>query len=78
MRSVNRSCGHHFKSLTFGCFHQTDKSPEDAAVRETWEELGVPPKHIHILNCMDAWQEHSLMRFRVLPVVVRFDLFTFT
>lgn len=50
--------------------YQSDRSPEDAATRETWEEMGIHPKNIHVLNRMDSWQERSLVGLQVIPIIV--------
>jgi 8-oxo-dGTP pyrophosphatase MutT (NUDIX family) len=49
---------------------QDDKSVTGAALRETYEELGIPPENVEILGMLDK-PEYSLgNRARVWPIVV--------
>ncbi|MBE3143507.1 MAG: CoA pyrophosphatase [Planctomycetes bacterium] len=46
--------------------------PEDndifaTALRETWEEVGIPPEDINILGCMREY--HTVSKFSIVPVV---------
>jgi len=46
--------------------------PEDndiiaTALRETWEEIGIPPEEIHILGCMREY--HTVSKYSIVPVV---------
>lgn len=41
-------------SLPGGAIDPSDPTPADAALREAWEELGVPPADVRVLGQLDA------------------------
>ncbi len=43
------------------------ESPEEAAVREAWEELGIPPERVRIVGKGDVYRAHS--GFEITPVL---------
>ena len=48
-----------------------DESPEQCALRETWEELGIPQKNIHILGRLDFIAHRA--NFIMYPILARVD-----
>ena len=54
-------------SFPGGRFEAADTSPEDTALRETEEEIGLPRSKIHILGRLNTRETGS--GFRVVPVV---------
>lgn len=50
------------------------ETPEEALFRELWEELGLLPKHVHILGCTRGWLRYRLpkrfVRQRCHPVCI--------
>lgn len=42
-------------SFPGGMIDETDASPEQAALRETQEELGIPATHIEVLGALPLW-----------------------
>lgn len=55
-------------SLPGGRIEQTDATPWDAALRETWEEIGVPPAKIRPIGRLDPVQV-TVSNNLVLPYV---------
>ena len=45
------------------------ESPEECALRETWEELGIPPKNIQILGRLDFIAHRA--NFIMYPILAR-------
>jgi 8-oxo-dGTP pyrophosphatase MutT (NUDIX family) len=59
-------------SLPGGAVDETDASPRDAALREAWEEVGVPPASVRLLGTLDAvWIPVS--NFQLRPFVGALD-----
>ena len=59
-------------SLPGGAVDETDASPTDAALREAWEEIGVPPAAVRLLGKLDqVWIPVS--NFQLRPVVGALD-----
>jgi 8-oxo-dGTP pyrophosphatase MutT (NUDIX family) len=59
-------------SLPGGAVEETDASPTDAALREAWEEVGVPPESVSLLGSLDQiWIPVS--NFQLRPVVGALD-----
>jgi 8-oxo-dGTP pyrophosphatase MutT (NUDIX family) len=59
-------------SLPGGAVEETDGSPTDAALREAWEEVGVPPAAVSLLGSLDQiWIPVS--NFQLRPVVGALD-----
>jgi len=54
-------------SFPGGRFHASDTSPEDTALRETEEEIGLPRSAVQILGRLNTRETGS--GFRVVPVV---------
>ena len=55
-------------SLPGGAVDETDASREATALREAWEEIGVPPASVHLLGTLDEiWIPVS--NFELLPFV---------
>lgn len=55
-------------SLPGGAVDETDASARDAALREAWEEVGVPPASVRLLGSLDAvWIPVS--NFQLRPFV---------
>jgi 8-oxo-dGTP pyrophosphatase MutT (NUDIX family) len=51
---------------------EADTSPSDAALREAWEEVGVPPASVRLLGSLDQiWIPVS--NFQLRPVVGALD-----
>lgn len=44
-----------------------DKNPPAAALRETYEEIGIREEYISILGCIDAYQ--TVTAYRVIPIL---------
>ena len=47
------------------------ESPEECAVRETWEELGIPKKSIHLLGRLDFIAHRA--NFIMYPILAQVD-----
>ncbi|MFA6033850.1 MAG: CoA pyrophosphatase [Myxococcota bacterium] len=64
---------HHKGQISFpgGAVEDDDGSIEATAIRETVEEVGIPPSHMHILGKTDDIT--TISGFVVTPVVVRLD-----
>jgi 8-oxo-dGTP pyrophosphatase MutT (NUDIX family) len=59
-------------SLPGGAVEEADTSPSDAALREAWEEVGVPPASVRLLGSLDQiWIPVS--NFQLRPVVGALD-----
>lgn len=54
-------------SLPGGSVEQTDDHPATAALRETFEEVGVPPESVELLGCLSPVM--TISDFRVYPFV---------
>jgi 8-oxo-dGTP pyrophosphatase MutT (NUDIX family) len=54
-------------SLPGGRVEPTDAHPEAAALRETFEEVGVPPGRVELLGCLAPYM--TISDFRVYPFV---------
>jgi len=54
-------------SFPGGAFEPDDPNLEATAVRETWEEVGIPPHEINLLGKMPAFS--SVSGFAITPVV---------
>ena len=48
-----------------------EESPEDCALRETWEELGIPPEQIRVLGQLDFIAHRA--NFILYPVLAQVD-----
>ena len=48
-----------------------DETPEECALRETWEELGIPSKNIQILGRLDFIAHRA--NFIMYPILARVD-----
>ncbi len=50
-----------------GSIEPSDKGPEDAALREAWEEIGLRPESVYVLGKLD---DHiTLLGFHIVPIV---------
>ncbi len=59
-------------SLPGGAVEESDPSPTDAALREAWEEVGVPPESVRLLGRLDQiWIPVS--NFQLRPMVGALD-----
>ncbi len=60
---------HHAGQISFpgGRMEDGDASPEDTALRETAEEIGLSPDRVHIVGRLDDYV--TVTHFRVTPVV---------
>ncbi|KAF8517971.1 NUDIX hydrolase domain-like protein [Hysterangium stoloniferum] len=56
-------------SFPGGKVDETDTSPAETALRETWEELGIVSEQVQIVGQMVTWQEQALNGLEVLPYV---------
>jgi 8-oxo-dGTP pyrophosphatase MutT (NUDIX family) len=65
--SLARYAGH--VSLPGGARDPADRSLEETALRETFEEVGIPPDRIEIVRELD-WEETALLH-RVKPFLAR-------
>lgn len=39
-----------------------DETPEQALLRELWEEVGLSPNHVEIVGCTQGWLHYNLPR----------------
>lgn len=64
---------HHKGEISFpgGRVESTDRDTLAAALRETWEEVGVRPEHLRVLGSLDDYV--SVSDYRVTPWVVYLD-----
>lgn len=62
---------HHKNEISFpgGRVDQNDATDFDAALRETWEEIGVPSTSLRLLGRLDDFR--SISGYRVRPFVVQ-------
>lgn len=44
---------------------QEDETPEQALLRELWEEVGLSPEHVEIAGCTQGWLHYNLPRHLV-------------
>jgi len=60
---------HHRGEISFpgGVCHPEDGSPREAALRETWEEVGIRPDDVDVLGELDDF--YSIHNYLVTPVV---------
>jgi len=60
---------HHPGQISFpgGKIELQDARPEDAALREAFEEIGLPPEKVELLGCMPPY--NTVSSFRVYPFV---------
>ena len=60
---------HHKGQMSFpgGAYDEEDESLERTALRETFEEIGVPPEHVTIIGQLDDMV--TVSNFRVTPYV---------
>jgi 8-oxo-dGTP pyrophosphatase MutT (NUDIX family) len=54
-------------SFPGGHIEEADGSPEVAALREAWEEIGLPPSDVELLGSLPA--HRTISDFRVSPIV---------
>ena len=54
-------------SLPGGRIEPGDAGPAEAALRETFEEIGLPPERVEILGCLPAYR--TVSDYRVYPFV---------
>jgi 8-oxo-dGTP pyrophosphatase MutT (NUDIX family) len=61
--------GHHKGQISFpgGACEPADASLEETALRETYEEIGVPPREVEILGALDDFP--TISNFVVTPFV---------
>jgi 8-oxo-dGTP pyrophosphatase MutT (NUDIX family) len=59
---------HHSGEISFpGGALNPEEEPEQGALRETWEEVGIPPTHVEILGLLDDF--YSIHHYLVTPLV---------
>jgi 8-oxo-dGTP pyrophosphatase MutT (NUDIX family) len=59
---------HHGGEISFpGGALNPEEEPEQGALRETWEEVGIHPAHVEILGLLDDF--YSIHHYLVTPVV---------
>lgn len=60
---------HHGGEISFpgGVCQSEDGTPRQAALRETWEEVGIPPQEVEILGVLD--DVYSIHNYLVTPYV---------
>lgn len=60
---------HHGGEISFpgGVCQPEDETPRHAALRETWEEVGIPPNQVEILGVLD--DVYSIHNYLVTPYV---------
>jgi len=60
---------HHRGEISFpgGTCHPEDASPQEAALRETWEEVGIRPEDVDVLGALDDF--YSIHHYLVTPYV---------
>jgi 8-oxo-dGTP pyrophosphatase MutT (NUDIX family) len=49
-----------------------DESPAHTAIREAWEEVGLPPSNVEVLGGLESVHTRSLT-MRIVPVVARVE-----
>jgi 8-oxo-dGTP pyrophosphatase MutT (NUDIX family) len=54
-------------SFPGGAVEEHDRTPEDAALRETEEEIGVSPEKVEILGALDSLM--TVTQFQIIPIV---------
>ncbi|GFE62320.1 CoA pyrophosphatase [Geobacter sp. AOG2] len=59
---------HHSGEISFpGGALNPEEEPEQGALRETWEEVGIPPSQVEILGSLDDF--YSIHHYLVTPLV---------
>jgi 8-oxo-dGTP pyrophosphatase MutT (NUDIX family) len=58
-------------SFPGGKIEAADASPLDAALRETEEEIGLEPRHIHPIGYLDLYM--TTLGYRIVPTLARVD-----
>lgn len=53
-----------------GMIEAGDSGPEDAACREAWEEIGLPPDHVEVIGGLEPVTTRAL-EMLIVPVVAR-------
>jgi len=55
-----------------GMIDPGDESPAHTAIREAWEEVGLPPSNVEVLGGLESVHTRSLT-MRIVPVVARVE-----
>jgi 8-oxo-dGTP pyrophosphatase MutT (NUDIX family) len=60
---------HHAAEISFpgGRMEPGDSGPAEAALREAFEEIGLPPSRVEILGCLSPY--HTVTDFCIYPIV---------
>jgi 8-oxo-dGTP pyrophosphatase MutT (NUDIX family) len=60
---------HHPGQIAFpgGKVDAGDRGPEDAALREAWEEIGLPPDRVQVLGCLPPHE--TITAYSVTPIL---------